>query len=66
LQKLALLITPEDKSNKQHIKLFIFFIGNQNISTDLIFCSQQIWGDKKTPCSPVVTCGCALSAVLSI
>jgi len=23
-----------------------FFIGNQNFSTDLIFCSQQIWGDK--------------------
>jgi len=24
-----------------------FFIGNQNFSTDLIFRSQQIWGDEK-------------------
>jgi len=42
LQKLALLITPENKSNKQQNQAFIFFIGNLNFSTDLIFRSQQI------------------------
>jgi len=40
--KLALLTTPEDKSNKQKNKAIHFFIGNQNFSTDLIFRSQQI------------------------
>jgi len=38
---------PEDKSNKQQNQAIHFFIGNQNFSTDLIFCNQQIWGDKK-------------------
>ena len=47
LQKLALLITPEDKANKQQNQADHFSIGNQNFSTDLIFRSQQIWGDKK-------------------
>jgi len=42
LQKLALLITPEDKSNEQQTQPVILFIGNQNFSTDLIFRSQQI------------------------
>jgi len=42
LQKLALLITPEEKSNKQQNQTIYFFIGNQNFSTDLIFRSQQI------------------------
>jgi len=43
LQKLALLITPEDKSNKQQNQAVpFFFIGNQNFSTDLIFRSQLI------------------------
>jgi len=47
LQKLALLITPEDKSNKQQNQatVFIFFTGNQNFSTDLIF--LQIWSSAK-------------------
>jgi len=42
MQKFALLITLEDKCNKHQIKLFIFFIGNQHFSTDLIFRSQQV------------------------
>jgi len=42
LQKLALLITPEDKANKQQNQADHFSIGNQNFSTDLIFRSQQI------------------------
>jgi len=42
LQKFALLITPEDKSNKQQNQAIHFFIGNQNFFTDLIFRSQQI------------------------
>jgi len=41
-------MTPKDKSNKQQNQAINFFIGNQNFSTDLIFCSQQIWGDKTT------------------
>jgi len=48
LQNLAQLITPEDKSKKQQNQAIHFFIGNQNFSTDLIFRSQQIWGDKNT------------------
>jgi len=42
LQKLALLITPEDKANKQQNQAIHFFIGNQNVSIDLIFRGQQI------------------------
>ena len=67
LQKFALLITPKDKCNKQQIKLFIFFIGNQHFSTDLIFRSQQVWGDKKHVSVQLwLVSSCALSAVLSI
>jgi len=49
LQKLALLKTLEDKSNKQQNQAGHSFHWqpNQNFSTDLIFRSQQIWGDKK-------------------
>jgi len=47
LQKLAIIITPEGKANKQQNEAILFFIGNQNFSTDLIFRSQQVWGDKK-------------------
>jgi len=47
--KLALLITPEDKSNKQQNQAGHSFHWqpNQNFSTNLIFRGQQIWGDKK-------------------
>ena len=47
LQKLALLITPEGKANKQQNQAIHFSIGNQNFSTNLVFRSQQILGDKK-------------------
>jgi len=42
LQKLAIIITPEGKANKQQNEAILFFIGNQNFSTDLIFRSQQV------------------------
>jgi len=42
LQKLVLLVTPEDKANKQQNQADHFSFGNQNFSTDLIFRSQQI------------------------
>jgi len=68
LLKLALLITPEDKSNKQQNQaIHFFFIGNQNFSTDLIFRSQQIWGDKKHASLQLwLMTSCALSTVVSI
>jgi len=67
LQKLALLITPEDKSNKQQIQAIYFIIGNQNFSTDLIFRSQQIWGAKNHVSVQLwLVTSCALSAYLSI
>jgi len=39
---------PEGKSNKQQNQADDFFHWqpNQNFSTGVIFCSQQIWGDR--------------------
>ena len=47
--KLALLITSEDKSNKQQNQATHSFslTAKPKLSTDLIFLSQQIWDDKK-------------------
>jgi len=49
VEKLALLITSEDKSNKQHNQATHSFslTTKPKLSTDLIFRSQHIWGDKK-------------------
>jgi len=49
LPKPGLLLTPEDKSNKQQNQAGNSFHWepNLNFSTDLIFRSHQIWGDKK-------------------
>jgi len=49
LQKLALLITPEDKSNKQQNQAIHFFHWQPKLFhiQYLIFRSQQIWRDKK-------------------
>jgi len=50
VEKLDLLITPEDKSSKQQNQAAHSFslTTNSKLSTDLIFRSQQIWGDKDT------------------
>jgi len=42
LQKRALLITPEDKCNKQQTQAVHFFHWQPKLFTDLIFRSQQI------------------------
>jgi len=42
LQTLALLIAPEDKSNKHQNQAAHSFHWQQNFSTDLIFRSEQI------------------------
>jgi len=49
LKKLALPTAPENKSNKQHNQASHSFRWqlNKNFSTERIFRSQQIWGDKK-------------------
>jgi len=48
VEKLALLITSEDKSNKQENQATHSFSTKPKLSTDLIFRSQQTWGDKNT------------------
>jgi len=55
----------EDKFNKQQNQATYYFslTTKPKLSTDLVFRSQQIWGDKKHV--SVMTC-CALSIVLSI
>ena len=65
VEKFTLLITPEDKSNKQQNQGTHSFSWqpNQTFFTDLIFCSQHIGGDKK---HVTVVTRCALSVVLSI
>jgi len=63
IEKLAFIVKSEDKSNKQQNQATHSFSLTTKI--DLIFRSQQIWGDKKTRFSPVMT-SCALSVVLSI
>jgi len=64
LQKLALLITPEDKSTKQQNQAVHLFHWQPKLSTDLIFRSQQIWGDKKHVSVQLwLVTSCALSAV---
>jgi len=64
VEKFALLITSEDKSNnnKQQNKATHSFslTTKPKSSTDLTFRSQQIWGDVS------VVAGCALSIVWSI
>ena len=49
-KKLAQLITSEDKSNKQQNQAThsLSLATKPQLSTDLIFRSQQIWGDKNT------------------
>jgi len=48
VEKLALLITSEDKSNKQQKTHFFSLTTKPKFSTDLIFHSQQVRGDKNT------------------
>jgi len=50
VEKIALLITYEDKPNKQQNQATHSFslTTKPKLSTDLIFRSQQIWGDKNT------------------
>ena len=49
VEKLTLLIMAEDKSNKQQNQATHSFslTTKPKLSTDLIFRSLQIWGDKK-------------------
>ena len=49
VEKLVLLISSEDKSNKQQNQAThsSSLITKPKLSTNLIFHSQQIWGDKK-------------------
>jgi len=57
LQKLALLITPEDKSNKQQNQAAHFFHWqpNHKFSTDLIVRSEQILRRQRIPVQRIIS-----------